>query len=74
MTIKNKDLMFFDESIDWLMDVEYYKRMFDKYGEPNILNEVTYINRTNAGDRDTHSFTDEQIKFELEFVNNKFNK
>jgi hypothetical protein len=46
MTIKNKDLIFFDESINWLMDVEYYKRMFDKNGYPTILNEITYVNRT----------------------------
>jgi dTDP-4-dehydrorhamnose reductase len=46
MTIRNKDLIFFDEGLNWLMDVEYYKRMFDKYGEPYIINETTYVNRT----------------------------
>jgi hypothetical protein len=73
ITVKNDDLLFFDENIDWLMDVEYYKRMYDKHGEPNIMNEITVVNRTNQDDRNSHSFSDEHIKFELEFVHKKFN-
>jgi|TARA_R110000851_G_scaffold205191_2_gene357186 dTDP-4-dehydrorhamnose reductase len=46
MTIKNKNLLFFDEGLNWLMDVDYYKRMFDLHGEPSILDEVTVVNRT----------------------------
>ena len=46
MTIKNKDLLFFDEGLNWLMDVDYYKRMFDEHGEPKILNLITAVNRT----------------------------
>ena len=46
MTIKNKNLLFFDEEINWLMDVDYYKRMFDLHGEPTILDEITVVNRT----------------------------
>ena len=74
MTIKNEDLIYFNENIDWLMDVEYYKRMFDKHGEPNILNEITIVNRTNISDRESHSFTDTQMKFELDIVHKSFNK
>lgn len=74
MTIKNEDLIYFNEEIDWLMDVEYYKRMFDKHGEPNIMNEVTVVNRTNINDRDSHSFTESQMQFELNLVHNIFNK
>jgi len=74
ITIKNEDLTLFEEKIDWLMDVEYYKRMFDKHGQPNIMNEITVINRTNISDRESHSFTDSHMQFELDFVNKKFNK
>ncbi len=73
ITVKNKDLLLFEETIDWLMDVEYYKRMYDKHGELGIMNEITVVNRTNHNDRDSHSFTDEHMKFELDFVNKKFN-
>jgi dTDP-4-dehydrorhamnose reductase len=45
VTIHNKDLIFFDEDLNWLMDVEYYMRMRDKYGDIKILNEYVIVNR-----------------------------
>lgn len=46
MTLKNEDLIFFDEGLNWLMDCDYYHRMFLKYGEPKYLRKITYANRT----------------------------
>tara|TARA_R110000822_G_scaffold67313_6_gene163978 strand:- start:143 stop:940 length:798 start_codon:yes stop_codon:yes gene_type:complete len=46
MTLKNEDLIFFDEGLNWLMDVDFYQKMFIKHGEPNILTEKTAVNRT----------------------------
>lgn len=47
ITIKNDNNKFyFDEDLIWLMDVEYYKRMYDTYGEPTYINEITVVNRT----------------------------
>jgi dTDP-4-dehydrorhamnose reductase len=47
MTLKNtrENLIFFDEELNWLMDVDFYKRMSDLYGAPKILNEITVVNR-----------------------------
>lgn len=39
LTIRNTDLEYFDENLLWVMDCEYYKRMFDKFGEPFLLNK-----------------------------------
>ena len=25
----------------WTVDVDYYKRLYDKFGEPTILNDIT---------------------------------
>lgn len=49
LTIKNEDIIFFDESLNWLLDCEYYYRLFLKYGEPHILKEITVVNRTHGG-------------------------
>jgi hypothetical protein len=49
LTLKNKDLLFFDEELNWLVDCEYYYRMFLKHGKPTIINEVTVVNRTHGG-------------------------
>ena len=49
LTINNKDLIYFDEELNWLVDCEYYYRMFLKHGKPTIINEVTVVNRTHGG-------------------------
>ena len=46
LTIKNNDLLLFDEKLIWLMDCDYYKRYFLKYGEPKIINDICVVNRT----------------------------
>lgn len=43
LTIKNKDVLLFDEHLTWLLDCDYYKRLYDKYGEPDILRKVNVI-------------------------------
>lgn len=40
LTIRNKDVLFFDESLTWLFDCDYYKKMYATYGAPKILNGV----------------------------------
>ena len=46
LSIRNSsETIFFDERVDWLMDVDYYKSLHDKFGPPKILNEITVVNR-----------------------------
>jgi hypothetical protein len=45
LTIKNEDIIYFDERLVNLMDVEYYKRMYDKYGEPHYIMDISVVNR-----------------------------
>jgi glycosyltransferase involved in cell wall biosynthesis len=46
LIMRNKDIIYFDEGLNWLMDVDYYKKMHDKYGNPLIIEQPTYVNRT----------------------------
>lgn len=48
LTIKNDDPLLFDEKLIWLMDCEYYKRCYDKFGLPKIVNQITVVNRVGA--------------------------
>lgn len=48
LTVKNEDLMYFDEGLNWLVDCEYYYRMFLKYGKPTIIGPITVVNRTHG--------------------------
>ena len=45
LSIKNDSPMMFDERLIWLMDCDYYKRLYEKYGEPKIFNEICVVNR-----------------------------
>ncbi|MHB8652002.1 MAG: DUF5672 family protein [Minisyncoccota bacterium] len=45
LTIKNDAPLLFDENIIWYMDTDYYKRCFDRFGEPKILNKIGVVNR-----------------------------
>jgi hypothetical protein len=48
LTIKNNSPLLFDENLLWLMDCDYYRRLYDVFGSPKILNTVTVVNRTGA--------------------------
>ena len=46
LSIRNtEDKIYFDDRLIWLMDVDYYKRLYDKYGMPKVLNKITVVNR-----------------------------
>ena len=38
--IINKDLLLFDEELNWLMDVDYYMKMKEKFGDVYIKNNL----------------------------------
>ncbi len=46
ITIKNGLNICFDEDLIWLMDVDFYQKMFNIYGLPLFINEITVVNRT----------------------------
>lgn len=45
LTIRNEGHLEFNENLIWLMDCEYYKRCYEKFGAPTILNSVNVVNR-----------------------------
>ena len=40
-----EDMLYFDERMIWTVDVDYYKRLHDKFGPPAILNDITVVIR-----------------------------
>lgn len=48
LTVINKNLIFYNEELNWLVDCEYSYRLFLKYGKPTILDEITVVNRTHG--------------------------
>jgi len=39
------DKIFLDEKLTWMVDVDFYKKMFDKYGPPKTVEETVVIVR-----------------------------
>ena len=35
----------FDENLIWYMDCDYYKRCYDAFGAPKIVNDILTVNR-----------------------------
>jgi hypothetical protein len=63
ISIKNENILLFDENLNWLMDCEYYKRMYDIHGEPSILDKFTVVNRATE-DRLTNTISEDQKRDE----------
>lgn len=73
LTIRNKEPLMFDEKSMWLMDVDYYKRLYDKYGEPKIIDTIAVVNRIGSHQVSNSQITDNIIKFEYEYMKKKHN-
>jgi glycosyltransferase involved in cell wall biosynthesis len=71
ITLKNKDLIFFDEGLNWLMDCDYYTKMSKKFGPPQILPAVTMVNRT-WGERLTDTTTQELKDKEFQMLKTRY--
>ena len=57
----------FDETLNWLVDVEYYKRLHTLYGDPIVIDIVCAVNR-NAEVRATNMITEKQKQEEIQRV------
>jgi dTDP-4-dehydrorhamnose reductase len=73
LTLRNKDLIFFDNELNFYMDCDFYQRMFLKYGKPLILDQITVVNRT-WGDRLTDTIPENVKKRELLIVSEKYGR
>ena len=71
ITIKNENLIFFDEGLNWLMDCDYYKKMYDNFGEPKILNKISVAIRTSGG-RLSNTISQELKDKEIEFIHQRY--
>jgi hypothetical protein len=68
LTVRNEeDTPIFDESLNWLVDVEYYKRLHDAYGDPVVIDIICAVNR-NAEVRATNIITEKQKQEEISRV------
>jgi glycosyltransferase involved in cell wall biosynthesis len=72
LTIKNDpDKLYLDETLKFLDDVEYYKRLYDKYGDPYILPSIC-VGIREGGVSATSLLNDEIKQKEIKLVFDKY--
>jgi hypothetical protein len=69
---RNENIIEFDENLIWLMDVDYYKRLYDKFGLPSICNEIAVVNRVHK-DQVSHTLATNEIQQqEFNYIKEKY--
>lgn len=71
VTIKNGLNMYFDEEMMWLLDCDFYKRMYQEYGPPTILNDVNVTIGIHEGQA-TNTMGDERKLKEHKYMQKKW--
>ena len=73
LTMKNGLNMYFDERMSWLLDCDFYKRMYEKFGPPKILDTINV--KIGVGDHQmTHILTNEEKLSEHKLIKQKYEK
>lgn len=70
LTFRREGCLMFDENLSYMLDCDLYKRYYDTYGLPKILNDLNVV--IGLHDNQTSNLmTHEQIFSEREYVNKK---
>lgn len=71
MAFENKDPLFFDEKLGWLLDCDLYKRLHERYGEPTYLYEYCTIIGVHNGQATNILSNNEKLK-EQQYLHEKY--
>jgi GT2 family glycosyltransferase len=71
LMFRNEQPLLFDENMSWLLDCDYYHRLYERYGEPYILDAVNVT--MGIGDHQmTNILSDEEKENEFNYISNKY--
>jgi len=71
LTILNQDPLLFDENLNMFMDCDYYRRCYDKFGEPTIMNIINVVN-TVGEHQESLNIKPEKIQEEKKYIKKKY--
>jgi hypothetical protein len=72
LTILNDSPLLFDESMTWMLDCDYYKRLYERYGPPTILNDINVVIGIHPGQA-TNRLSDDIKHKEEHYLHEKYN-
>ena len=73
LTILNDNPQLFDENLSWLIDCDYYERMYNKYGLPVLMEEPTVIVGLHDGQM-SNILTLDYKQSEQDYIDKKYEK
>lgn len=71
LMIRNDNPLLFDEEMVWALDCDYYKRLYERYGPPNILNGVHIDIGVHDGQASA-LLTEEEKAVDIRYLKNKY--
>lgn len=71
LTIRNEGHLLFDERLSWLLDCDLYKRYFDTYGPPNVLNDLNVVIGIHEGQTSVTMAKEEKLQ-EHHYLDKKY--
>lgn len=71
VAFENNEPLFFDENMSWLLDCEYYDRLYQRYGSPTIINSID-VGMGIGTHQVTNIMTDEEKEMERMYIVNKY--
>ena len=73
VAIENKDPLLFDESMTWVLDLDYYNRLLKRYGPPTILDSYDVV--MGCGDHQiTNIISEQEKKAEEKYLLQKYDE
>jgi len=72
LTIRNKNIIYFDEKLNWYVDSDYYKRLFEAFGSPVILKDATAVQFLWEGQSSNTIISKDVIKKEEVYLREKY--
>lgn len=70
LAFENKEPLLFDEEMTWLLDFDLYKRLYARYGPPQILDTMNVVIGIHSGQVTNHLSDEVKLK-EREYLNKK---
>lgn len=70
VAFENNDPLLFDEKLSWMLDVDLYERLYERYGFPTLIQSMDVAMGLHAGQM-TNILTDKEKQKEVEYVAKK---
>lgn len=72
-TSSSKEPLLFDEELIWWMDLDFYKRCYDRFGLPKIVNTINVVNLLGEHQVTRTLATEERREAEFSYIMEKYN-